>query len=85
MQPIFTVTEANLAAGFCLVSTSGPDGVAHELTIPIASIAINSNDTELMLQHTISQLVLRELEILYPAPLPQPAALEQMVGKTYGN
>lgn len=83
METSFTVTEVNLAAGFCIVSAVGPDGVAHSLTIDTATIAVSSHDTEAMLTHTLSQVVKQEIGRLYPAPAPQPAFLEQMVGKTY--
>lgn len=83
MKIKYTVTELNLAAGFCVISVLGPDGVAHDVTVDTARIAVSEADTEAMLSNTLAQVANDFLQRQYPLPSPQPLVLEQMVGKTY--
>lgn len=83
MKIKFSVTEANLDAGYCTISVVGPDGVAHPVTVDTSRIALSSEDTEVMLSNTLYQIARAFIEQQYPLPAPKPEALNAMVGKTY--
>lgn len=83
MKIKFTVVEADLDAGYCVISVLGPDGVAHPVTVDTSRVSVGAEDSELMLSNTLAQIAKDFLDRQYPLPAPKPVALSGMVGKTY--
>lgn len=79
----YRVKSVDLDMGLLFVEIEMKDGSWQELPIDIYSIATSDEDTVEQLEAAIASVIRHYYDTLYPAPIPKPQALHQLVNREY--
>jgi hypothetical protein len=83
MTHAFTVKEADLDLGYVTVEVTLPDSSKSDLTADLYGVVGGDDATEAEIVNGLRQLVEGYVLQLFPPPRPRPAAVLDMVGRTY--
>lgn len=81
----YRIAEVDFVLGVAWLEIQLKTGEWERISIDIYSIAASNEDTKEQLEAAIDEVVLSYYSMLYPKPVPAPAALLELVGNEYAR